>query len=74
MPIEKIQSHTTTHHGYGGGGVRLTDICGLSQPFAGVLGPRCFPLRDGEPRGGRAALMRSAASGLDPNRAPCVRC
>ena len=74
MPIEKMQSQTTTHHGYGGDTLRLTDICGLSQPFAGVLGPCCFPLRDGGPRGGRTGLMRSATSGLDPNRAPCVRC
>ena len=74
MPIEKIQSQTTTHHGYGGDSLRLTDICGLSQPFAGVLGPRSSPLRNGGPRGGRVALMRSAASGLDPNRASCVRC
>ena len=74
MPIEKMQSQTTIHHGYGGGLLRLTDIYGLSQPFAAVLGARCSPLRNGGPRGGRAALMRSVASGLDPNRAACVRC
>ena len=39
MPIEKMQSQTTTHHVCGGGGVRLTDICGL---FAGLLGARWF--------------------------------
>ena len=62
MPIEKIQSQTTTHHVCGGDTLRLTDIYGLSQPFAALLGPRCFPLRDGEPRGGRSALMRSATA------------
>ena len=51
MPIEKMQSQTTTHHGYGGGLLRLTDIYGLSQPFAGVLGPRCpAPCGQGWPR------------------------
>ena len=74
MPIEKMQSQTTTHHVCGGDSLRLTDIYGLSRPFVGFLGPRCFPLRDGEPRGGRTGLMRPAASGLDPNRASCVRC
>ena len=47
MPIKKMQSQTTTHHVCGGGSVRLTDIYGLSQPFAGVLGARCPPLRNG---------------------------
>ena len=61
MPIEKMQSQTTTHHVCGGGGVRLTDIYGLSRPFVGLLGPCCSPLRDGEPRGGRAALAAGAA-------------
>ena len=43
MPIEKIQSQTTTYHVCGGDNLRLTDICGLSQPFAALLGPRCSP-------------------------------
>ena len=30
MPIEKMQSQTTTHHVCGGGLLRLTDIRGLS--------------------------------------------
>ena len=47
MPIEKMQSQTTTYHVCGGYNLRLTDICGLSQPFAGVLGARCSPLRNG---------------------------
>ena len=50
MPIEKMQSQTTTYHVCGGDNLRLTDIYGLSQPFAALLGPRCFPLRDGGPR------------------------
>ena len=62
MPIEKIQSQTTTHHVCGGGGVRLTDNLGLSRAFAGVLGARSSPLRNGGPRGGRVALMRSATA------------
>ena len=63
MPLEKMQSQTTTHHVCGGRPFRLTDIRGLSGPFAGVLGPCCSPLRDGEPRGGRAG-------GADGGRVP----
>ena len=55
MPIEKMQSQTTIHHGYGGGLLRLTDNLGLSRAFAGVLGPRCSPLRNG---GSRADVRR----------------
>lgn len=62
MPIEKIQSQTTTHHVCGGGLLRLTDNLGLSRAFAGVLGARSSPLRNGGPRGGRVALMRPATA------------
>ena len=37
MPIEKMQSQTTTHHVCGGGLLRLTDIRGFSWPFGGAL-------------------------------------
>ena len=38
MSIKKMQSQTTTHHVCGGDSLRLTEIRGLSQPFAGPLG------------------------------------
>ena len=50
MPIEKMQFQTTIHQLCGGYNLRLTDIYGLSLPFDALLGPRCFPLRDGGPR------------------------
>ena len=73
MPIEKIQSQTTTHHVCGGGLLRLTDNLGLSRAFAGVLGARSSPLRNGGPRGGRVALMRSATALPCPLRSGVAR-
>jgi hypothetical protein len=62
MPIKKMQSQTTTHHVCGGGYLRLTDIRGLSWPFAGLLGGRCLPSRD-ETQGADVHADAAAASG-----------
>ena len=64
MPIEKMQSQTTTHHVCGGGLLRLTDNLGLSRAFAGVLGPCCSPLRDGDQGAERLTVLTVAALGF----------
>jgi hypothetical protein len=74
MSIKKMQSQTTTHHVCGGGFLRQTEIRGLSWPFAGLLGARCSPLRNGGPRGGRAALMRGGVPPALPYGLGWPRC
>ena len=62
MPIEKMQSQTTTYHVCGGDNLRHAEIRGLSLPFAGLLGARWF--RDVTENKGRTVSL--AAVGCRP--------